>query len=518
METGKSQELGPSLLRQLKESDADGRNDCDLIETHISWVVLAGNRGWKIKKPVDLGFADFSTLELRKHFCEEELRLNSRLAPEIYRRVVPITGTVDQPEVDGSGEIIDYAVEMQRFPVGRILSEMIGTAQVENRHFETLAEDVAEFHQSVLIARTDSKFGSPEKVWTPVAENFEQLKLRISEEPSLKVLDRVEQEAEREWQSLEKLVSERKQEGFIRECHGDMHLGNMVLLNDRVRIFDGIDFNEELRWIDVICEAAFVVMDLDHLGRSQAAMLFLNKYCEETGDYHGLRLLSFYASYLAMVRAKVAAIRRTQQVEDEQEPDCKEILPLMELAFSYFQSRPRKLILTFGLSGSGKSFFSQHLVGPLRAVRLRSDIERNRLSKSKKLGENVYSSESKEAVYLHLLECAKSILLGGMSVIVDATFLDPERREPFFELASEIGCELVVLQFEAPDSILKERVAKRQHDGGDASEADLTVLEKQQREFQPLSETESQFAVRVDTTLDRKDCVEKIVSAIHGGG
>ncbi|TWT51685.1 Phosphotransferase enzyme family protein [Thalassoglobus neptunius] len=518
MEIESQEELGPSLLRQLKESGSFGGGDCDLIETHISWVVLAGNRGWKIKKPVDLGFADFSTLELRKHFCEEELRLNSRLAPEIYRRVVPITGTVDQPQFDGSGEIIDYAVEMQRFPVGRILSEMIGTTQVENRHFETLAEDVAEFHQSVSTAPADSRFGSPEKVWTPVAENFEQLKLRISEEHSLKVLARVEQEAEREWQTLEKLVSLRKQEGFIRECHGDMHLGNMVLLNDRIRIFDGIDFNEELRWIDVICEVAFVVMDLEHRGMSHEAVLFLNKYCEETGDYHGLRLLSFYASYLAMVRAKVAAIRRTQQSEDDQEPDRKEILPLMELASSYFHDRPRKLILTFGLSGSGKSYFSQHLVGPLRVIRLRSDVERNRLNEAKQLGENVYSSESKEEVYRHLRRCAESVLRGGMSVIVDATFLDPEQRKPFFELASEMGCELVILQFDAPGSILKKRVAQRQQDGNDASEADLSVLEKQQREFQPLSETESPFAVRVDTTLDRKDCVEKVVSEIHRGG
>ncbi|MCA8990063.1 MAG: AAA family ATPase, partial [Planctomycetaceae bacterium] len=303
------------------------------------------------------------------------------------------------------------------------------------------------------------------------------------------------------WESQELDWDSRCQEGFIRECHGDLHLGNMALLDERVMIFDGIDFNPQLRWIDVMSEVAFLVMDLEHCHDRSLAYRFLNHYCELTGDYAGLSTLPFYVAYRALVRAKVKGIRWDQEFElipaDEQE-DMSELL---RLALSYSSAHLSKLMITHGFSGSGKSTRTQTLVEQLGAIRIRSDVERKRLFQGQSTFE-LYSAQATEHTYQKLLTLAEIILRAGFPVILDATFLKHQYRKMFHELADKCGAEFQILSYHAPLEVLKARVKNRAQHGGDVSDADLAVLEAQYRNHDPLTAAEQPFVQQIDTTVD----------------
>jgi uncharacterized protein len=308
----------------------------ELIETHISSVLLTGDFAYKIKKPVDFGFVDFSTLKRRKFFCEEELRLNGRLAASIYLDAVPITGTPDDPRVEGEGEPLEFAVKMRQFPQEALLSHAIENGLLHPEHIDTLAEEIAEFHNRIAVAKPGEdgwQYGTPEKIARAAYGNLQALlnqqiapegslvgedqmpeELRSSRSVLLMFLDYTRSEAER----LANRFEERRQEGAVRECHGDMHLGNMLLENEAVLIFDGIEFNPDFRWIDVQSEIAFCVMDLIDRGRPDFAWRLLNGYLERTGDYGGLAVLPFYLIYRALVRAKVAHLGYEQQDQSEE--------------------------------------------------------------------------------------------------------------------------------------------------------------------------------------------------------
>ncbi|MCA9017422.1 MAG: phosphotransferase, partial [Planctomycetaceae bacterium] len=313
-------------------------DEFQLLETHISWVLLTGPYAYKLKKPVDLGFVNFTTLELRKKYCEEEIRLNRRLAPDLYLKVIPITGTEAAPELDGSGEIIDYAVQMVQFAQEDLLSHAIEQGTLTAAHIDSLAEEVAEFHAKIDVAGADLEFGMPEKIMAPVEENFRHLGALFSSDAAVQeMVALIRAENERWYESHQGLLAQRKSQGFIRECHGDMHLGNMILSDTGVTLFDCLEFNAALRWVDVMSEVAFVVMDLEDRGHADFAMRFLNRYLELTGDYAGVPLLRFYLSYRAMVRAKVAALRLSQHHFSEAEGAaiCEEFWSYLKLAKNY---------------------------------------------------------------------------------------------------------------------------------------------------------------------------------------
>lgn len=299
-------------------------NQLRLIETHISWVILTGPYAYKIKKPVNLGFLDFSSLEQRKLYCEEELRLNKRTAPSIYLGVVPITGSTTQPQLDGKGEAIEYAVKMRQFPQDAQLDHLLEQGGLKAAHMDAFARLVADFHQQVAVAGADDNYGEPDQVMQPVEENFEQIGQHQLTSQQQQLLDELHAWSTTEYQRLETQLAQRKQQGFIRECHGDMHLRNLAWIDEQAVAFDGIEFNANLRWIDVISEVAFLVMDLQDRNQPELAQRFLNAYLEITGDYAGLSLLPFYLVYRALVRAKVAAIRAGQQdIEDAERSSCR---------------------------------------------------------------------------------------------------------------------------------------------------------------------------------------------------
>ncbi|HQS57797.1 MAG: hypothetical protein B7Y56_05335 [Gallionellales bacterium 35-53-114] len=476
-----------------------------LVETHISWVLLAGRYAYKIKKAVDLGFLDFSSLAARKYYCEEEIRLNRRLAPGIYLDVLPVGGDRDAP-VLGAQPAMEYAVRMRRFAVSRQMDKLIALNKILPQHIDSLAFTIARFHGSLPAAGEKSLFGTAEAVNQAAQQNFEQLQALLKERADLEMLAALHQASESVFAASRSLFGQRLTQGFVRECHGDLHLGNIVLLDEQPVPFDGIEFNPALRWIDVMSEVAFTVMDLLYHRRADLAWRFLNAYLEATGDYAGMLVLRFYLVYRALVRAKVSAIRAAQagisrHAAEDALFSCRAYLAL---AASCLADNQAALIITHGLPGSGKSTFAQMALERLQAVRLRSDVERKRLFGLSPLadsrvstGLDLYSAEITQRTYARLLELAREILQAGYTVIVDAAFLTLQERELFHRLAAELSVPFVIASVQAGSKTLRARIIQRQKAANDASEADVAVLEKLLRTHEPLSQQEHGYTAEL---------------------
>ncbi len=456
----------------------------ELLETHISSVLLSGDYAYKIKKPLDFGFLNFLSLADRKHFCEEEIRLNRRLAPQIYLEAVPITGSIDAPMLGGDGEPIEYAVKMRRFDQSQLLDKLLAAGGLDNDIIDAIADIVADFHAKAAVAGDDSPLGTPEAVWAPVAQNFEQIRPLLGDDAQLDQLDRLEAWSEAEYRRIEPLLAQRKAGGFIRECHGDMHLGNITLVDGEVVIFDGIEFNDEFRWIDVISEMAFVTMDLTDRGQPAMAQRLMNRYIENTGDYEGLALLRFYQVYRALVRAKIAGFRLAQELSDEERAEVSAAYQsYSDLAESFTAQTTPRIVLMRGVSASGKSWLSQALLETIGAFRIRSDRERKRLfadqEQAGELNAGLYAPELTVKTYERLLELTRISTDAGYPVIVDATFLKREQITPFAHFADDNGIDLAVVTTSADKSILEQRLQQRSKEKDNISDADRQVLEHQ---------------------------------------
>jgi aminoglycoside phosphotransferase family enzyme/predicted kinase len=484
-----------------------------VIETHISFVFLTGPFAYKIKKSVDLGFLDFTTLEKRRLFCNEELRLNARLAPELYLDVVPICGAPEAPRVDGHGTVIEYAVKMSEFAQEALADRVLARGDLTTHHIDALAALVAEFHLCTQAARDDDGYGTPEAIWASIAQNFAQIRALPGKAPHLPDLDELEAWCRGEHRRLVEVFSQRKHEGRVRECHGDLHLGNIVLLDGAPRVFDCIEFNPELRWIDVMNEVAFLVMDLRAAGRAKFAARLLNAYLESTGDYGGLRVLRHYLVYRAMVRAKVNLMRARQLEPGSGEAVFLEDQFRRHVTLAKNSIRPAHpfLAITHGFSGSGKTTLTQPLVERTGAIRVRSDLERKRIHglapkhrSESGIGTGLYRPDATVATYERLLDLARCIIEAGHSVIVDATFLQRGQRDMFRALAARTGASFAIVDFPAGEDMLRQRVLARSERGEDASDADLAVLEHQLRTHQPLQadELESVFAYDASAPAD----------------
>lgn len=496
-------------------------HDPELLETHISWVVLTGPYAYKIKKPVAPGFLDFSTLERRRFYCHEELRLNRRLAPDIYLEVVPITGTLRDPRIGGAGEPIEYAVKMRQFPQTALMDRLVRTGALSTGDIDALAARVAEFHERIATAPRESPFGEPALVHEPVDANFEQLG-SIDDAGTRARLAALREAAVRCWRTRVDDLAARKRDGFVRECHGDLHLGNIALVEGRIIIFDGIEFSEELRWIDVMSEIAFLLADIDHRKHAHFGWRFLDHYLERTGDYAGLRVLPYYRSYRAMVRAKVARLRLGQAglARDERATLEHEFSDYLELAERYLRPATPFLVITRGLAGCGKTTITSQLLESVGAVRVRSDVARKRLfglaadaRSGSALGRGIYSADATRQTYERLRRLADAILDAGYNAIVDATFLDRKDRDRFRTLAEERGVHFVLLDIEADEPTLRKRITRRERERRDASEAGLAVLEHQLRSYRALDPDERRSALAVDGVHPNIDAVIEILAA-----
>lgn len=496
------------LLAALSRPGAFGPScpHVERLETHISCVFLTGTHAYKIKKAVDFGFLDFTALAARRRFCEEELRLNRRLAPALYLDVVPITGSVDAPVIGGRGDALEYAVKMREFPQDALASRILARGELSAADIDALAAKVTAFHGATAVADPQGVFGAPGEVLRIARQNFAQIRPRLDTAEERDELDALASWTEREYAARYAALLRRREQGFIRECHGDLHLGNIARVDGELTIFDCIEFNESMRWIDVMNEVAFMVMDLHDRGRADLAYRFLNAYLEQTGDYAGLAVLPFYLVYRALVRAKVARLRAAQLEKGESKRALlADYRGYATLARGYAQPRHAALAITHGLSGCGKTTLSQALLEAIGAVRIRSDIERKRLhgiGARERSGAGIegglYSAAATEETYRRLAALAREIIGAGLVAVVDATFLKRRQRDRFRDLARELGVAFAIVDFAASDATLRARVAGRAAAGSDASDADLAVLEHQLATREPLAPDERVFAVTYD--------------------
>ncbi len=467
----------------------------ELVQTHISWVLLAGDFAYKIKKPLKLPFLDFSTLAQRQRYCKDELRLNRRFAPDIYLEVLGIFNTPQDPQWHGSGEPIEYAVKMRRFDEAARLDRVCARGELQPRHLSDLAETLVAFHAAAATAPVTSHFALPGEILTEALDNFEVLCRELPQDDLRARLAALRSWTGTQHQQLAVLMQARRRAGRVRECHGDLHLANLVLIDQRVRLFDCLEFNEDLRWIDVASELAFTYIDLLAHAQPGLANWFLNEVLSRSGDYEAAALLRFYAVYRALVRAKVAALRAAQTQGDE-----REALSYIALVERLVARPAARLVITHGLSGCGKTVASDAMLqgDPHAAtLRLRSDVERKRLfglsgttASGSALDGGIYARDAHARTYAHLQSQAEMLLRAGWSVIVDATFLKRADRAAFAKLAKDTGAAFSILAPVATPAQLRERILARSAGGQDASEATLEVLARQMQTVEPLDADE----------------------------
>ncbi|MEJ7929796.1 AAA family ATPase [Ramlibacter sp. AN1015] len=461
----------PAWVRHLAT-----RLQAQRVETHISWVLLTGNTAYKLKKPLRLPFLDYSTLALRRHWCEEEVRLNERLAPKLYLGVSAVTGPPDAPEIDGQGPVLDYAVRMRRFASGALFSEQLMRNVLSTDAVDELAVKIANLHRRApawtgpfeaagVGSRALAAWDGARRLMPPGDARF----LRNWLEASNAALHATRQE---------RFVS-----GHVREGHGDLHLDNVVSLDGAVAAFDCIEFDPTLRFIDVIDDACFTLMDFAARSRADLGWRFFNLWLDETGEHAGLPLLRHGLVYRALVRAQVLALRGGQAAAHN----------YAALALTLARPARARLAITHGLPGSGKTFASQHLLQSWGAVRLRTDVERKRMfglqpsERSAHRGLDIYTHEASTRTYGRVLELAAIALAAGWPTVIDGAFLRREERDRAHALARRMGVPFGIVACTADPTVLRQRLATRR---GDASEADATVLDKLQLALEELSPQE----------------------------
>lgn len=461
--------LAATLARQL---------GAELLQTHISWILLTSTLAYKLKKPVLLPFVDYSTPERRRHFCEEEVRLNRRLAPSLYLGVSRVTGAPSAPAIDGEGETLDWAVRMRRFPPGALFSERIAAGTLTAGSVDRLAARLARFHATAPRLCTPA----------PEGQGLRQRALAALAGCET-LLAPAEGQALRRWiasegAALEPFWAARRAAGFVRECHGDLHLDNILELEGEAAAFDCIEFDPGLRFIDLVEEVAFPLMDFTARGRPALGWRFLNAWLEATGDYEGVAGLRLALVYRALVRATVEHLRN---------PGSTAARTYAQQAAGWSRPGQAALYITHGLPGSGKTFRSQALLEDRGAIRIRSDVERKRMhgldavADSRAAGLAIYTPEATQRTYERLFTLARIALQAGLPAVLDAAFLRRGERARAQDLAREMGAAFGILDCQAPPDVLRERLAHRR---GDASEADAQVLARLVEAAEPLGPDE----------------------------
>lgn len=484
-----------------------------LIETHISWVVLTGPFAYKIKKPVRYEFIDASTLALRRHYCDEELRLNRRLAPDMYLDVVAISGENGRLRIDGPAPApercaIEYAVRMKQFTPEATLTNLLKHNDVSVTEVADLARVLAQFHLNAARSSWQGSADVTQQLFNAVSSTGAELiahGLRLDASHRLaELIAWLRDQAG----GLEPALQLRERQGWIRECHGDLHAGNIVRWRDRLTAFDCIEFDPGLRWIDTMSDLAFLVMDLVSHDRLDLAVTLLDTYLELVGDYDAVRLLPFYATYRALVRAKVDALAAAQCPGESPTLQAR-LQSRVHTALQWMNPAQPTLVLMHGVSGSGKSWLSERLVGAIPAIRVRSDVERKRM---KQPSAELYSAEMNHRTYARLAECAESCLQAGFNVVVDAAFLEAADRELFRGLAKRLRARFFIASCRADEDTLRAQLRARSLAGTDVSDADNSVLTEQLRRWVPLSTAECHEAVIARTS--EPDVLERVVTAI----
>jgi len=473
-----------------------------LLQTHISYILLTGDYAYKVKKPLDFGFLNYSTLEKRKHFCAEELRLNQRAAADIYVDSLPITQQGEQFHLDGEGEAVEYTVKMCQFPQDELLSRMFAEGRLTEALLRDLAIAIADFHKQATTNDYIRSFGQAAAVREAFDENYAQTEAYIGGPQTQKQFDETQAYTDRFFEEQQALFQQRIDQDWIRECHGDLHLGNICVWNNRLYLFDCIEFNEPFRFVDVMFDIAYIVMDLEVGDRPDLSALFLSTYVEQTGDWKGLEVLPIYVSRQTYVRAKVTSFLLSDPSVSEAEKAeiSKKAANYYTLAWKYTQPKKGRLVLMAGLSGSGKSTTARSLSKQLGAVQVRSDAVRKHLAGiplSQKGDDSLYTPEMSQKTYDELLAIGIRLAEAGYSIILDAKYDRVGVRQAAIAQARQHQIPIDIVYCDAPEEVRRDRLQQRSGDIADATAA----LVSQQR-FDSFTEEERPHVLTLDTTKE----------------
>jgi uncharacterized protein len=488
------------------------------IETHISHVFVCDTLVYKIKKPVNFGFLDFSSLEKRLYFCNKEVTLNARLAKDIYLNVVPLYKEDGHYSFTKTNKTrpVEYAVKMKRIPMECLLFNLIAEGRPLYRDLEEVGRSLAIFHQGIKPYR-GRKFGSLEAIRVACEENFDQIKpfrgITIDQQTYETIMGYTRDFLE----NNKRLFGRRKRDGFVREGHGDLHCQHICLEHPPI-IFDCIEFNDSFRVIDVLQDIAFLFMDLEYRGRFDLTSCLVKSYFAGWRGALNEDLLRFYKVYRAVVRGKVEGLTAANVSEaQERELATARAQNYFTLADYYirYAREPFNPIVFMGLSGSGKSTIAREFASD--TVILRSDEVRKEATGVKldehhygELGEGIYTPELTRQIYCSLLDKAVNNAREDRKVIVDATYLKANQRKHFYDSCISGGLNPFFVHCFASEDTLRERIRKRITEGTDISDAYIGVLEHQLKHLEEPDELPSFRVLRINT----EDAIDNIVNAL----
>jgi uncharacterized protein len=495
----------PPVIQAMLSSDFyphPVQEPIELIQTHISYVLLTGDYVYKLKKPVNFGFLNFSTLELREHFCHEELRLNQRGAAPLYREVLAITKNGDRYELNGSSEVVEYAIKMVQFPQENLFITLFENGKITTKEMESLGKVVAELHQQTTTNDYIRSFGEIPKIRQSIDENYEQTSKYVGTVQTSEQLAATRSYTDNFFAGRQEIFKKRVDQDKIRECHGDLHLRNICFYQDQILLFDCIEFNEPFRFVDVMYDIGFAVMDLEARGRKDLANAFLNTYIEQTGDWEGLQVLPLYLSRQAYVRAKVTSFLLDDPniPENDKEQAAKTASHYYKLAWEYTQPKQGKLTLMSGLSGSGKSTTGRKIAQETSAIHLRSDAVRKHLGGVKlteKGEQSLYSPEMTKKTYSRLLELGIMLIKQGFNVILDAKYDRVSLRSEVLNTAQKQQIPVEIVYCTTSEEILRDRLQKRT---GDIADAGADLLQSQIDQWEDFTDSEKQYLQVIDTS------------------
>ena len=481
-----------------------------VIETPISWVLLAGAFAYKIKRAVRYPFVDQRTLEYRRWLCEEEFRLNRRFASELYLEVCSVVSAGRHVRMHsgpaGTHRIVEYAVRMVRFDAADELDRRLAEGRLPVDALGTFGKTLADIHATLPSVTEDASWGQPARVRSLLIDNVRQCAAAAGVFSRAEAVAALEVPLEQRLAEASPAMALRCASGRVRECHGDLHSRNIVVREGRLVPFDCLEYEPAFRWIDVADEIAFLSSDLAARVHRRHAHAFLAAYLQRSGDYHACRVIRLYEVHRALVRAKVAALSAATRPEAGRSALRAEFERLVRHAVAALAARQPQLVLMSGLSGSGKTWIARQLTERLEAVHLRSDIERKRLAgldplqpSGSGLAAGLYAPDVSERVYDELAREAYDALIGGYSVIVDATFLRRAQRRRFRELGARAQASTYWIRCTAPLALLQERLRARAEAGQDPSEADASVLEWQRQQLEPPAADERLASLEVES-------------------
>jgi aminoglycoside phosphotransferase family enzyme/predicted kinase len=490
------------LLEQLKKPEIYGPKvvKVEMLQTHISYVFLTGEYAYKVKKPVNFGFLDFSTLEKRRFFCEEEIRLNKRLCPDMYLEIVPITVNDNCAQIKGDGEVIEYAVKMRQFPQNRIMTKVLQNEIIGTEVIEHICTALVDFYKTHPSSNEIAEFGREAVIKQNIKENFEQTKSKIDIIIPHDIFMHIKEMDDRFFKKNKVVFEHRRKAGCIHDCHGDLHSGNIVL-TDTVLIFDCIEFNKRFRYCDVASDIGFLAMDLDFLNHPFLSSFFIQCYVEKSGDSDVFSVLNFYKCYRAFVRGKIAGFR----LDDPHisKPDKAEAVQnahsyfLLSQYYSYLMDvelsqKKSVLFLVGGLTGTGKSTIAGKIAVDYGAYLINTDVVRKEMVGIDKFephrdsfNTGLYDPRNIDRTYEQVIEKAHYLHTQGRSVIVDASFIYKRHRDLASSLAHQLRLPLIAIQCICEPSVVKKRLKNRMQEKT-VSDGRWEIYQQQKKTIDPF--------------------------------